>query len=216
MIDIMLLKAAHDACTPDRLERAREIANDPEAARRALVEMPSDRAAPPHDYLDAILTVPPQDTVGSGAAAAWFDGRARRLTDADDEPEGRGAVAAAAGVHPDESLGELLPDERLAGYDALSPTVRDTWDDAFRRIAADWLDAAAAEFGEANHLPRAGGWGQEAVAYGTVDGGQLLICAADDNGVYEGVCSWFESALFVLAEVAAAAGFHEPTRLDVE
>jgi hypothetical protein len=213
MIDIMMLKAAADACSPERLKRARAVAADPAAPRRALVGMPGDRAAHPHDYLDAIVTLPPQDAFGTSAVAEWFDARQRQP--AVDGPEGRGAVAAALGLDPDESLSELLPYQRLAGYDAMSEELRAAWNAAFRRIAVDWLEAAAAEFTDATYLPRAAGWGQEAVGYSTVDGGQLLICAVVDHGGYDSVAAWFESALFVLAEIAEAAGFHEPVRFDV-
>jgi hypothetical protein len=105
--------------------------------------------------------------------------------------------------------------DRSVGYDAMAPEVREAWEDAFRQVASDWLDAAAAGFGRDDDVARAGGWVQEAIAYWTVDGGQLLICAADDNRAYDGVASWFESALFVLGEVAEAAGFYEPSTFDV-
>jgi hypothetical protein len=216
MIDIMLLKAAPDACSPGQLQRAREVASDPDAPRRALVGMPGERAAPPQDYLDAIVTLPPVDLYGSSAGATWLRERQQRLADASLELDGRAVLAAGIdGADPEEGLGELALGDRLAGYDALPEPVREAWIEAFRQIAADWLDAAAAEFAEATDLPRAAGWGYEAVSYPTVEGGQLLVCAADDNDAYEGVAAWFESALFVLGEVAAAAGFHEPTRFDV-
>jgi hypothetical protein len=97
----------------------------------------------------------------------------------------------------------------------MAPDDRAAWVGAFRQIASDWLDAAAADFGGADDLPRACGWTYEAIAYRTVDDGKLLICAADDNRAYDGVASWFEAALFVLAEIAEVAGFHEPTTFDV-
>jgi hypothetical protein len=216
MIDIMLLKAAADACSPGRLQRAKEVASDPEAPRRALVGMPGERAAPPQDYLDAIVTLPPVGLYGSPAGATWLGERHQRLAGASLELDGRAVLAAGVdGADPEEGLSERALEDRLAGYDAMPEPSRDAWVAAFRQIAADWLDAAAAEVAEATDLPRAAGWEYEAVSYPTVDGGQLLVCAADDNDAYAGVAAWFESALFVLGEVAAAAGFHEPTRFDV-
>jgi hypothetical protein len=97
----------------------------------------------------------------------------------------------------------------------MAPAAHEAWVATFRQIAGDWLDAAAAVFG-GDDLARAGGWGEETTAYSTVDGGQLLLSAADDNQDYDGVVKWFESALFVLAEVAEVAGFHEPSTFDVQ
>ncbi|TVR32303.1 MAG: hypothetical protein EA388_12215 [Nitriliruptor sp.] len=215
MLDIMMLKAVPDACSDVRLERARRVAADPEAPRRALVSMPDQRAAPPHDYLDAIATLPPADTYGTPAADAWFAGRQQRLNDVDAFAARAAITAAVDGAHPDDGLSEIDLDDRIAGFEAMPDADKQAWGEAFRQIATDWLDTAAAEFADARDQPRTAGWGHEAVTYRTVDGGLLLVCAADDGGAYDGVAAWFEATLFVLAEVAEAAGVHAPTRFDV-
>jgi hypothetical protein len=216
VIDIMVLKAASGAGSPERIAAARETATDPDAPRRALVGMPGDRAAPPSDYLDAILTVPPAAMSASREGrTSWYERRQRRLEGRVEVDLGAALARGVPGADPDDGIQQIDAENRVVGYDAIDPEVREAWGDAFRQLASDWLDAAAAEFGGADDLARAGGWGQEAIAYWTVDGGQLLICAADDNRDYDGVAAWFESALFVLGEVAEAAGFHEPTIFDV-
>lgn len=70
-------------------------------------------------------------------------------------------------------------------------------------------------FAGATDLPQAGMWREQVVQYYTADGGQLLICAADDRYDYDGAAAWFESVLFVLGQVADVAGFQEPTVFDV-
>jgi hypothetical protein len=212
-IDIMLLVAERDAGSAKRLRAARLVAEEPEAPRRALASMPAGRAAPPDHYEGAILTVPAADDVVRTPRPETA--LARRLGDDAGFDLGRVLASKVSGVDPDESLSELTTSERLAGYDALSPADRRAWDATFRAVAADWIAATSAEFAGDDTAGRAGGWQQQVVSYPTESGGQLLICAADDSGVYDGVAAWFEATLFVLAEVAEAAGFREPVRFDV-
>jgi hypothetical protein len=216
MIDIMVLKAASDAASVERIAAARELAYDPDAPRRALRGMPGDRAASPSDYLDTILTLPPVALSASKEDwTGWQRARERRLKERVEIDLGPLLARGVPGADPEEGIQQIDAEDRVAGYDAMAPEDRDAWVEAFRQIANDWLDAAAADFGGADDLPRACGWTYEAIAYPTVDGGGLLICAADDNRNYDGVASWFEAALFVLAEVAKVAGFHEPSTFDV-
>jgi hypothetical protein len=216
MIDIMVLKAAGDAASVERIAAARELAGDPDAPRRALRGMPNDRAASPSDYLDTILTLPPAVLSASKEDwTGWHQTRERRLKQRVEIDLGPLLARGVPGANPDEGIQQIDAEDRVAGYDAMAPEDRAAWVGAFRQIANDWLDAAAADFGGADDLARAGGWTYEAIAYRTVDDGKLLICAADDNRNYDGVTAWFESALFVLTEVAEVAGFHEPTIFDV-
>jgi hypothetical protein len=50
-LDFMLLKAAVDAASPERIEAAQQVAVDPAAPRRALVQAREDEVSPPMDYL---------------------------------------------------------------------------------------------------------------------------------------------------------------------
>ena len=215
MLDIMLLVADADAGSDARLQSAREVASDPTAPRRALVAMPGDRAAPPHDYVGAILTDPPGQLHSSPASSrVWQEQRVPPSPS--QRPDALTAVAAGlSGAHPEDPLSELPTVHRLAAYDALPPSDRTRWDEAFRAISRDWIEATVAEFRGDETAAQAGGWEQQVAVFHTTSGGLLLICAADENADYVGVSAWFESALFVLGEVAGAAGFREPTSLDV-
>jgi hypothetical protein len=68
------------------------------------------------------------------------------------------------------------PELRVAAYDAMTPDERELRDGAFRAIAQEWLDAAAAQFAGADELPQASGWNHPVAAYNPVGGGLLLIC----------------------------------------
>ena len=214
-LDFMLLKAVEGAASPERLRAARDIADDPEAPRRALVCQRLGRAAPPNDYVEMISDTPPQDirldpyqakawnaARATAAPVEWFDARSALVRHVPSED-------------PDDGLSEVSPENRLAGYDTMDDSDRRAWDAAFHTIASDWLDVVQAEFAGADDKPTASGWGRQTVTYYTRDGGLLLICAAPEGGDYTGVAAWFEAALFVLGEVAEAAGIVEPTYFDV-
>jgi hypothetical protein len=214
-LDFMLLKAAVDAASPERIEAAQQVAVDPAAPRRALVQAREDEVSPPMDYLGEIADMPPRQLWRDPQAVrAWQQERARRtpVTDLD----GRAALLARVPeADPGDGIFLIPPERRFAGYDAMSAQQRASWQAAFRSVASEWLGVAQAEFAAADDEPTASEFGYQSVTYRTADGGLLLICAAPESAPYHGVAAWFEAALFVLGEVAEAAGFTQPSHFDV-
>lgn len=210
-IEIRLLKADPDAATPARIEAAYEIAQDPDAPRRALANGPSDRAVAPMEFAGQMANQPPR-SMPPDAADAWRTNWIQRLESVDHRYWERllGSLAGGAG-----SLEDLTPAQRREAYDGLSVKQRYSWDAAFLDSAIEWVGVAAAQFGGKGDVPWASGWNQNVRAIETQEGGQLLICAATDP-VFDGVPMWFEAVEFALAEVADAAGFREPSRFHVE
>ena len=113
----MVLKADPDAAAQQRLAAARTFARDPQAPRRARVELGWERATSSTNYLGTIATAPPA-ALDRQAARRWLEAREQEVV-----PSFDGTAAIAAQVETSFELSglfELDEVERLAGYGALS------------------------------------------------------------------------------------------------
>ena len=205
-MEIRLMKAAPDAASPERLQAARSVAQDPDAPRRILANPPDGRVELPASYLHQIADQAPRQA-SPEERDSWLAARMEALREAE-------AWGESVFGGPDIDPYELTWAELLDRYDALAATDQEQWDAAFRTLALEWVDATAAEFGGATDTRWSSGWNECVERFPTVDGGELLVCAVDELDVGEGVPKWFEAVSFLLWEVADAAGFREPSHLE--
>jgi hypothetical protein len=60
-----------------------------------------------------------------------------------------------------DGVWSVPPELRVVAYDAMIADERRLWDNAFRAIAREWLDAAAAQLAGADEFAQASGWEQQ-------------------------------------------------------